>query len=84
MVIGSLTDAAFETLDLRDFSRLLGGRHVLVDDAEAPLLRDGNGEARLGHRVHRRRDERNVERDRAGEAGLQGNVARDDERVGGD
>src|SRR5262249_61384839 len=37
--------------------------------AEAALLRHGNGQARLGHRVHRGRDDGDVEVDVAGQAG---------------
>jgi len=54
-----------------------------VDDADAALLRDGDGEARLGHRVHRRRDDRDVELEGSGEARLQGDFARQDAGVGG-
>ena len=58
-----LDDAAFETLDLRDLGRLLGRRHVLVHHAQPALLRDRDRETGFGHRVHRRREERDVERD---------------------
>ena len=84
IVIGSLTTPLSKRLTFATSAACLRRRHVLVDDAEAALLRDGDGEARLGHRVHRRRDERDVERDRAGEAGLEGDVAGNDEGMGGD
>ena len=63
-----LDDAAFEAFDLRNLGRLLGGRHILMDDAEAPLLSDRDGEPGFGHGVHRRRKQRDVERDRSRKA----------------
>ena len=36
-------DTELVALDASDFRRLLVGRHVLVDDANATLLRHGNG-----------------------------------------
>src|SRR5882724_566097 len=41
-------------------------------------------EARLGHRVHGGGDERDVQFELAAEAGLQGDFARQDARVGGE
>ena len=35
-----------------DFARLLLDTHTLVDDADATLLGDGDGQTRFGHRVH--------------------------------
>ncbi len=55
--------AGFEALDLGDFRGLLLGGEILVDDADAAFLRDGDRQARLGDGVHRRRDERDVELD---------------------
>src|ERR1044071_5760995 len=49
------------TLDPVDLFRLTFNRKVLVDDADAALLRDGDGEAALGHRVHRGRAERDAQ-----------------------
>ena len=79
-----LHHAAFEALDLGDFSRLLGRRHVLVYDTKATLLRDGDREATFGDRIHGRRDQRNVEGDAAGQAGFQRYVARNDAGMCGD
>ena len=56
--------AALDLVDLADLS--LDGE-VAVDDPQASLAGEGHGELPLGHRVHRRRDERDA----------QGNVARD-------
>ena len=61
--------AGLEFLDAADLGGLLGGFQVLVDDAEAALLGHGDGHGGLGDGVHRRRDDRDVERDGAGEAG---------------
>ena len=78
-----LDHPAFEALHLRDFGGLPGRRHVLVDDAQPAFLRDGDGKAGFGHRVHRRRQERHVEGDRAGQAGRERDVAGNDQRMGG-
>ena len=64
-------DAAFEFLHRAYFARLLLDRHVLVDDADAAFLRHCNGKARLRHGVHRSGHQRNVQRDRSGQAGLE-------------
>ena len=75
--------AGLEALHLGDLGGLRLGREVLVDDADAAFLRDGDRQARLGHRVHGGGHERQVQLELAGEAGLQGNFARQDARVGG-
>ena len=59
--------AGFELLDLTDRLGLLVRRQVAVDDADAAGLRHGDGEPRLGDRVHGRRQDRQVEADRAGQ-----------------
>ena len=55
-----------------------------MDDADAAFLRQGNREARFGDGIHRRRNQRNVERNIAGKAGFDGSVARQNRRVRGD
>jgi hypothetical protein len=55
-----------------------------VDDADAAFLGHRDGEARLGHRVHRRRNQRQVELEAPGEPGLQRNFTRQDAGVGGE
>src|SRR6266581_1667634 len=65
--------AALHPVHLR---RLAVDRHVLVDHADSPLARDGDRHLGLGHGVHGRRHERDVERDAAGEAGAHVHVAR--------
>ena len=46
-------DAVFGALDLVDLEGLLLDRHVLVDDAEAAFLGQGDGQLALGDGVHR-------------------------------
>jgi len=53
-------DAALEALHPRHLPGLRLDGHVLVDDADAALLRDGDREAVLGHGIHRGRDDRQV------------------------
>ncbi len=74
--------AGFEALDLGDFHGLLLGGEILVDDADAAFLRDGDRQARLGDGVHRSRDERDVELDVARQPGLEADIARQDAGVG--
>ena len=79
IVIGSLTTPLSKRLTFATSAACSRRRHVLVDDAEAAFLRDRDREARFGDRVHRRGQQRDVERDGAGEAGREGDVARNDE-----
>ncbi len=51
-----------------------------MDDADAAFLRQGDRQARFGHGIHRRRDERQIEADVSRERGLQVGVARQDGR----
>jgi len=81
---GVAQHAGLVALDLQHLGRLLLGRLVLVDDADAPLLRQRDGEPRLGHRVHGGRNQRDVQGDVAGEPGIELHVAGQDRRVGGD
>jgi hypothetical protein len=76
-------DSRFEALDLGDLGRLRLGRQVLVHDADPALLGDRDRQSRLCHRIHCRRYERDVQLERSGEAGLEGNIARQNARVGG-
>ena len=75
---GIFHHAALETLDLGDLCRLFFGGHVLVHDADAALLRQGNRQARLGDGVHRSGQQRNVQGDVAGKLGAQTDIARQD------
>jgi hypothetical protein len=56
-------------LDLGHLRGLLGGRQVLVHDADAALLGDGNRQARFSHGVHGRGDQGQVQLDVAGKPG---------------
>ena len=60
--------AGLELLDLADFVGLLIDAHVAVDDANSAGLRHCDRERAFGHRIHRRRDQRDAELDLAGEA----------------
>ena len=64
---GIENDAVGRALDLVDLLGLLLDRHVLVDDADAAFLGQGDRHLVLGHRVHRRAEQRNVESDPLGE-----------------
>ena len=79
---GILDHAAFESLDLGDLGRLCLGRHILVDDADAALLRQRDRQARLGDGIHRRGQQRNVQIDVAGKLGAQADFARQHIGVG--
>ncbi len=74
----------FELLDLGHFRRLLRRGQVLVDDADAAELGHGHREAVFGHRVHRRRQDRQFQAQVAGQPGFQADVLRQDDRMGGD
>ena len=76
--------AGLVTLDLHHLRGLLFGSHVFVNDADTPLLRERNRKPSVGHRIHRRRNERDVQRNVAGELGRKLYVAGEDRRVGGD
>src|SRR5207249_12102100 len=60
---GDLIDdhAALGPLDPSDFRRLLGDGEVLVDDADAAVLSQGDGQPRLRDRVHGRAYQRHVQ-----------------------
>ena len=76
--------AGLELLDPAHLLRLGSGRHVLVDDAEAASLRHGNGEAALGHSVHRGGEQRDAEADFAGDPGVDRRLGRQHRRGRGD
>ena len=60
--------AGFEFLHLPHLRGLLVRLQVAVDDADAAGLRHGDRHLGLGHGVHGRGDDRDVERDLAGDA----------------
>src|SRR5690606_21028362 len=51
-----------ELLHPQHLARLLFHAHVLVNDADAAFLGEAYRESGLGNRIHRRREERDVER----------------------
>jgi len=68
-------DARFVALHAGDLDRLLLGTQILVDDADAALLRDGDGQARFGDRVHGGGHQGQVQADVAGKPGGKTGVA---------
>ena len=60
-------DSVLCSLDFLNLERLSLRRNIFVDDADAALLSQCNGERRLGHRVHGRRDQRDIQADPPGE-----------------
>ena len=68
MVTGFTTMPDSNFFTCRTCVGLLVGLEVAVDDADAAGLRHGDRHPGLGHRVHGRGDDRDVERDRAGDA----------------
>ena len=64
----------FIALDPRHFAGLLPGGEVLVDDAHAALLGDGDRQSRLRYRVHGGGDQRQIQGDVARQAGREGRV----------
>jgi hypothetical protein len=62
--------AALGPLHLVDFIGLLLDVQVAMDDAEASLLRHGDGHVRLGNRIHGGADDGNVQPDVARKLGL--------------
>ena len=57
-------------------------RHALVDDADAAFLGDGDREARFGHGVHGRGQQRHIQADPARYAGGKVDLAWQNFRVG--
>src|SRR3984957_12150908 len=80
--------AAFGAFYFVDFFGLAVDGHVAMDEANSALAGDGDGQARVGDRVHGRSDDRNVQRDFAREAsariglrGEHGRFAREQQHV---
>ena len=60
---------------------LLLFRHIVVDKTQPAVERHGDGHARLGHRVHVRRDDRDIEVQPFGEPGVELRVTRENLRI---
>ena len=76
--------AALAPLHAVDVLGLLHDGEILVDDAHPALAGEGDREARFGHRVHRRGDDRDVETDRAGQPRSRVRFSRENARFAGD
>ena len=75
-------DAGLEFLDPADFLGLACRREVLVDNAEPPFLGQADRGARLGHGVHGRGQQRDIQADGARKGGFQVHVLGQDARMG--
>ena len=82
MVTGSLTTPLSKRLTLDDFGRLGFRRHVLVQDADAALLRQRNRQTRFGDGVHGGGHQREIQFDGASQPGFQTDFARQDRGMG--
>ena len=71
-------------LDELDLPHLIGDREVAMDDAQSAELSERDRRARVGHRIHRRRDDRDRETELAGEPRRRGDLGREDVAAGGD
>ena len=81
--VGVFDNAAFKAFDFGDFGRLRGGRHVLVNNADAAFLRNRNRQVRLGYRIHGSRYDGNIQVDSARQARFEANLARQHGGMGG-
>ena len=70
-------------LDAPHLSGLLGDAHAFMNDADAALLRHGDGQAGFRHRVHGGGNQRQIQLDRPGEARAQRYAARHNLRITG-
>src|SRR5476649_1588433 len=73
--------AGFETLDAQHFAGLVLRAQILVDDADTALLCHGDRQTGFGHRIHRGRQQRDIQRDIAGQASFQGRIGRQNIRI---
>ena len=74
--------AALRALHLVDLAGLVNNGEITMHDADAALLRHGNGHARLGDGIHGRGEQRSVERNSACELGLRAHLRGHDVAVG--
>ena len=74
---------AFVFLDLANFSGLLPGRHILVNNPDSAFLGHGNGQRGFGNSIHRGRNQRNIQLDTAGQLRFQGDIFGEDFGVAG-
>src|SRR5439155_15024463 len=76
-------DAVFAALDLVHFACLVGDGQVLVNDADAAFLGQGDGQVAFGHGIHRGRDNGQIEANIPGQLRAHVHVAGDDVAVAG-
>ena len=67
-------NAVLTALDHVHLLSLLADGHILMDDADAALPGDGDGHAVLGDGIHGGADQRNIQMNFTGQAGVQINV----------
>ena len=77
-------NSAFVFLDRAHFACLILNAHAFVDDAHATFLRHGNGQTGFGDRIHRGRDQRDIEVDSAGQTRFEVDLVWQHEGVSGD
>ncbi len=75
--------AALGAFHLVDFAGLVGNGEIAVHDADAALLRHGDGHARFRDRIHGRRNQRRVERNPLCQLGLRAHMRGHHLTVGG-
>ena len=73
--------AALGSLHAIDFRRLLFDREILVDDADAAVLRHGDGQPGFRDGIHRRAGDRHVQLNVAREPARDVDLARNDRRM---
>ena len=79
---GSTIIPASERLTLSTSATCAGDRQVAVNDADAAFARQRDRQARLGDRVHRGGDDRDLEHDRPRQPRRSRDVVRQDGRLG--
>ena len=75
--------AAFGALYAIDFFGLMIDFHVAMDDPDAALAGDGDGQMGLGDSIHRGGSQRNIQRELAGEASASVDIGGQDGRFAG-
>ena len=81
MVIGLTTMPLSKRFTARTAAACSSTLEIAVEDADAAQLGQGDRHVGLGHRVHRRGHDRNVERNFAGQLGARVGLARQDAQI---
>ena len=66
--------AALRAFHFVNLAGLIGDGQIAMDNADAALLRHGDGHARLGHSIHGRGKQRSVQRNIASQLGLRADL----------